>query len=428
MFPFNFLEIGPNTKNEDERVIFEYEDGIIMAIFDGHFTNVASKFCVKNLKKILNESKKTSSWIDRLGETIKSLNKKLFNDNFNSPKLCGGTTASIIFVSHKNDVYIANIGDSQAVIYDKKTGNILKNDTYETKDYMEKEFKTHGISPTYPCHSYFEKKYYVTKPHNYNEIIKNGKNIYEGKREHDYYMKISKDYFFQKSEFIHYLYCPYGKYTIEQKNKYLQDPEPGKYFKIISNIRIIGDFSVKDLIREPEVYHFKLTKKQRKNCIILIMSDGMTNHNAFTVEKIGKFLVNPLEYLMDCENIISHTDVYNLKILDSKSIISDFPKINELDKKNEDFKYKDNINTITNLIIKNFEKIIKSLCSNIRNDELWIETIKKKYEEFSKLIKEFDFTKNIVTYPSIINSLLPIMADIAIMLGSTDNITLVGLS
>ncbi len=124
-------ELGKRESQEDTSVVsFDYPYGVY-AIFDGHGGDQVSKALVekfKNLPKYIKENK----MIGNKEVTLKSIiyaffiktDRELLDE---MPNADSGSTATVVVLDNKNGkVFVANLGDSGTVIFDKSGAIVYK--------------------------------------------------------------------------------------------------------------------------------------------------------------------------------------------------------------------------------------------------------------------------------------------------------------
>lgn len=124
------LEISSSTKQglreyQEDRVVTVpniNDRYTLFAVFDGHVGDMASEFAKNNIEKIFrhNESQKEKDMYKILYKTVeeleKSYRKSFENKQMELPEI-PGTTAVIAVIDHdKNVLFVANVGDSRAIL------------------------------------------------------------------------------------------------------------------------------------------------------------------------------------------------------------------------------------------------------------------------------------------------------------------------
>lgn len=118
---------------QEDRVI--YKDGFVAgyavaAVFDGHVGDAASEYMINNLVSVLKTEMKKSSQMQKVlfntvktlefsysGKGYSSVNDKGYSERLKELPNIPGTTAVICLIDKKNKVlYVANVGDSRAII------------------------------------------------------------------------------------------------------------------------------------------------------------------------------------------------------------------------------------------------------------------------------------------------------------------------
>lgn len=135
--------IGVRESMEDNTIVnqgFIEPGNVLIGIFDGHGGREASEYAGNNLPSILSRQIKSKN-------DLKTAIESSFHEIHNSIKSWGqyvGTTVCIgIIESAKNQLTIANVGDTRCVMIKKKSGDIIrlsvdhKPDIPEEKAYIE---------------------------------------------------------------------------------------------------------------------------------------------------------------------------------------------------------------------------------------------------------------------------------------------------
>ena len=119
--------IGKRPTMEDEHLIFRFNSKVILyAIFDGHGGSTTCKMAKEILTELISTHLKPQTDIKKeLIWCFIELDKRLYN----IIKDASGSTV-VLILRIKNKLYIANLGDSRCVIFNK-SGKIL----LETKDH-----------------------------------------------------------------------------------------------------------------------------------------------------------------------------------------------------------------------------------------------------------------------------------------------------
>lgn len=348
------IEPGVRQKCEDISFSQPYEDGIVMAVFDGHNGVEIAKYCSDNLMTLIQKFNHIH-WNERLYYVVMELQNLVSG----LPYSFCGTTAVITYINKLHEIYVACIGDCRAIVMDTNTGEVMKLDGGEivVRDMMEEEFSKNDIKTETSNNEY------ITRSHCYTGV----KNC-----DSEYYSKI------QNIKFI----CMNGAYYANFPGLQM---EP---------LRAIGDTHAKELIRKPELYYWRLNRKQIDNATLLLMSDGFENHDVFTPNKLTAFLKDPIVYLNDPSTLTDGIFIKKFGYISD----SDIKSSSALE------------------VIKNIYSKISTL---VKKDKEWYNTLTDAMAKFEEIYKSFNGT--IKTNPK---KTMELSVYLSILLGSDDNITL----
>ena len=375
-----FKELKPVLKLSDEKIISvsdngimncfcefsvkkQYENGLLLALFDGHEDYNLANYCATNLLTTI-EKFRDMSWSKKLGEVIIDLQEQIKYYPEWAYQIC---SAIIIYISNDYKMYIASIGNARAMIINNKTGCIMKigeEASYVVDDMMEDEYKKHDIG--------YESKNskFITRSHIYNPLSEDND------------------------------FCPEYNYYKNIQNYKFHEKDQLQYLKInninVHQLRVIGGLCCSNLIRLPELHTWMLNSDQLKCGKLVMLTDGLVNHEALLPESFAKIIMNPIFSIIEnIETILKNTMIFKNRCLDDL-----IPK-----EKIRDHKIK-----IRNL----FRNILLKVHSIIKND-LWIAKTMKSFDNFIKILDVYggDQCDN-----------LKLVINIAIMLGAVDSISI----
>lgn len=367
-FPKYITHQGARETCEDKQVHHRYLNGdLLMGIFDGHGGSTVSDYCANNLIRIFNSLPGGMPDDEKLGHSIKKLNGEIKEQNLTPMQ---GSTGVIAYISEETGVInVANIGDTMAFILDASELDVMKTSKGTLNKY--KDFLT---SDSNRAVSYS----YKTKAHAIHEPD-------DGKLEQEYYKK--HDLKIKQSDGSYYLNL--------YDDVYLQP------------LRVIGDFEYDVLIREPDIYKWKI-KNTSANYLVMI-SDGFENHNAFDCSKMSFFLINPILALLNIKYMVEDT-----VLLKSGEIKMSSLKILEPENYKNKKKAMDNIKS-------NFDIISCKSKRSVFSDIVWYKAIVKAHGDMFSLLDKFELNWNIKNRP---REVLELLAIVSIMLGSDDNLSI----
>jgi hypothetical protein len=166
--------------------------------------------------------------------------------------------------------------------------------------------------------------------------------------------------------------------------------------------RVLGDnHYIGMMLRDPEVYHWKLSSDQMKNASIFQMSDGFDNHCCFTPNKLASVLHNPIDTMKNMRHFLGDTFLFKNGYMSIQSIVDGEQYIVE------------NINAVRNKLV---EILVRS------NDYKWIQAVQRSYKLFTD---SFELYK---TDPTNFDTLITMIVNLATCIGSDDNTTLLGIT
>lgn len=372
---FGIIEMGVRDECEDTSICCDYEKGTLIGVFDGHGGCDVSDFCCQNIVKAL-DVYKDLKWEERLRKAVLYIQNDLRKTKISAQ----GTTATITYIDKDKNIFVATLGDTKAMLINNK-GEIIKCDEKNGVnimiDHMDKEFGEHKIENTN------KDEKFITVSHNYM-----GKNTCE----YEYYTRV------------------FGKKFIEKHGTHYMVIS-SSVFSMIQPLRVLGNITTKILINEPVVYSWRLADELKKNSSLIVMSDGLENHLAFTPEKIGAFLNNPINYLKDFDHMLGGTFIEKYDFIKPHNLPHDKKTICDT-KENR---------LVKTMICANFKEIVDKLCSVLKNDIKWVKKLHDAFEKFKSVFADFQENYNITTEPK---KTLRLITLVAVLLGSDDNITI----